>query len=109
MEFSLKQFTKRMGQLNFSAVNKWKKVWVAGCLEKKDRYMIWGQNCLKPQRDGPLHWGMVAADLLETFQTWLPLENFDNAKWIRQKGAEMFLKKYAIEVQEAREKGRRGT
>jgi len=34
-EFSLKQFAKRMGQPNFSAVNKWKKVWVAGVLKKK--------------------------------------------------------------------------
>jgi len=29
-EFSLKQFAIRMGQPNFSAFNKWKKVWVAG-------------------------------------------------------------------------------
>jgi len=35
MEFSLKQFAKRMGQANYSAFNKWKKVWVAGFLEKK--------------------------------------------------------------------------
>ena len=30
MEFSLKQFAKRMGQPNFNAFNKWKQVWVAG-------------------------------------------------------------------------------
>jgi hypothetical protein len=36
-EFSLKQFAKRMGQPNFSAFNKWKKVWVAGFLEKNAR------------------------------------------------------------------------
>jgi len=32
-EFSLKQFTKRLRQANYSAFNKWKKVWVAGFLE----------------------------------------------------------------------------
>jgi len=41
-EFSLKQFAKRMGQPNFSAFNKWKKVWVAGFLEKKHRSIIPG-------------------------------------------------------------------
>jgi len=32
-EFSLKKFAKRMGQANYSAFNKWEKVWVAGFLE----------------------------------------------------------------------------
>ena len=45
--FSLTQFGKRMGQLNFSAFNKWKKVWVAGLLEEKHRSIIPGQNRLK--------------------------------------------------------------
>jgi hypothetical protein len=54
-EFSLKQFAKRMGQPNFSAFNKWKKVWVAGFPEKKHRSIIPGQNRLKQQREGPLH------------------------------------------------------
>jgi hypothetical protein len=40
IEFSLKQFAKRMGQPTFSAFNKWKKVWVAGFLEKKHRSII---------------------------------------------------------------------
>jgi len=80
MEFSLKQFAKRMGQPNFSAFNKWKKVWVAGFLEKKHRSTIPGQNRLKQLRDGPLRWVMAVADFLDTFETWLPLENFDNAK-----------------------------
>jgi len=35
-EFSLKQFAKRMGQANYSVFNKWKKVWMAGFLEKKN-------------------------------------------------------------------------
>jgi hypothetical protein len=33
-EFSLKQFAKRMGQLNFGTFQKWKKVWVAGFLRR---------------------------------------------------------------------------
>ena len=44
MEFSLKQFVKRMGQPNLSAFNKWKKVWVAGFFEKKDWSINRGQN-----------------------------------------------------------------
>jgi hypothetical protein len=79
-EFSLKQFGKRMGQPNFSAFNKWKKVWVAGFLEKKHWSIIPGQNCLKLMRNGPLRWEMAVADILETFDTWLPSENFDNAE-----------------------------
>ena len=48
-EFCLKQFAKRMGQPNFSAFNKWKKVRVAGFLEKKHRAIIPGQNHLTQQ------------------------------------------------------------
>jgi len=107
-KFSLKQFAKRMVQPNFSAFNKWKKVWVAGFLEKKHRSIIRGQNRLKQLRDEPLHWERAVADFLETFETWLPLENFDNAKWIWRHWVEMFLKKCASEVREARKKGRRG-
>jgi hypothetical protein len=44
--------------------------------------------------------------LFETFETWLLLENFDNAEWIRRQWVERFLKKCASEVQEARKKGR---
>jgi hypothetical protein len=79
-EFSLKHFAKRMRQPNFSTFNKWEKVWVAGFLKKKHRSIIWGQNRLKPLRDGPVHGETVVADFLETFETWLLLENFDNAK-----------------------------
>jgi hypothetical protein len=107
-EFSLKQFAKRMGQANYSAFNKWKKGWVAGFLEKKHRSIIRGQNRLKQLRDGPLHWETAVADFLETFETWLPLDNFDNAEWIRRQWVEMFLKKCASEIREARKKGRRG-
>jgi len=45
--FSLKQFAQRLGQPNLSAFNKWRKVWVAGCPEKKIRSIIRGQNRLK--------------------------------------------------------------
>jgi hypothetical protein len=107
-EFSSKHFAKRIGQPNFDAFNKWKNVWVAGFLEKKHRSIIPGQNRVKHQRNGPLRWEMAVAHFLATFEKWLPLENFDNAEWIRQKWVEMFLKKCASEVQEARKKGRRG-
>jgi len=50
----------------------------------------------------------AVADVLENFETWLPLENFDNAEWIRRQWVEMYLNKDATEVQEARKKGRRG-
>jgi hypothetical protein len=108
VEFSLKQFTKTMGQPNLSAFNKWKKVWVAGFLEKKHRSIIPGQKRLKQLRNGPLRWEMAEADFLETFETWLPLDIIDTAEQILRQWVEMFLKKCASEVQEARKKGRRG-
>jgi hypothetical protein len=108
MEFSLKQFAKRMGPPNFSAFNMWKKVWVAGVLEMNHRSIIPGHNILKQQRDGPLRWEMVVADFLVTFEKWLPLENFDNATWIRRQWVEIFLKKCASKFRDARTKGRRG-
>jgi len=40
IQIFLKQFAKRMGQLNFNAVNNWKKVWVAWFVEKKHQSMI---------------------------------------------------------------------
>jgi len=101
-QLSLKQFANRMGQANYSAYNKWKKVWVAGVLEKKNRSIIRGQNRLKQVREGPLHWVMAVADLLETFENWLPLDNFNNAEWIRQQWVEMLLKKCASKIREAR-------
>jgi hypothetical protein len=42
MEFSFKQFAKRMGQPNFSAFNKGRKAWGAGILEKTHRSIIPG-------------------------------------------------------------------
>jgi len=108
-EFSLKQFAKRMGQPKLSAFNKGNlKVWVAGFLEMKHRSIIRGQNRLKQLRNGPLHWESAVAEFLETFETWLPLENFHNAEWIRRQRVEMFWKKCASEVREPRKKGRRG-
>jgi hypothetical protein len=79
---------------------------VAGFLEKKHRFIIPGQNRLKQLRTGPLHWEMAVADFLETFETWLPLENFDNAEWIRRQWVEMFMKKCASAVGEEGKKGR---
>jgi len=51
---------------------------------------------------------MAVADFFDTFETWLPLENFGNAEWIWRQWVEMFLMKCASEVREARKKGRRG-
>jgi len=51
---------------------------------------------------------MAVADCCEGFETWLPLENFDNAEWIWRQWVEMSLKKCAREVWEARKKGSRG-
>ena len=78
-EFSLNQSDQGMGQPNYSAFNKWMKVWVAGFLEKKHRSIIRGQNRLKQVRDGPLHWETAVADFLATFKNWLLLVNFDTA------------------------------
>jgi len=50
---------------------------------------------------------MAVTDVLATFENWLPLVNFDNAGWIRWQYVEMFFKKCASEIREAREKGRR--
>jgi len=88
-KFSLKQFAKRMWQANYSAFNKWQKVWGAGFLEKKHRSIIQGQNRLRHMRGGPLHWEMAVADFLETFEVWLPLDNFANAEWISRQWVEM--------------------
>jgi hypothetical protein len=107
-EFSLKQFAKIMGQPNFSAFNQWKKVLVAGILETKHRSIIPEQNSLKQMQNGPLLREMAVADFLETFETWLPLENFDNAEWIQRQMVEMLLTNCASEVREVRKKGWRG-
>jgi hypothetical protein len=64
IEFSLKQFAKRMGQPNYSAFNKWTKAWVGGFLEKKLWSIIWGQNQMNQVRDGPPHWGTAVVDFL---------------------------------------------
>jgi len=80
--FTLKQFVERIGQPNFSAFNKWKKGWVAGFLWNMHLSIIPGQNCFKLLRDELLHEETAVADVLETVGTWLPLEYFDNAKWI---------------------------
>jgi hypothetical protein len=63
-QFSLMQFAKRMGQPNFGAFNKWKKVWVAHFLHKKHQSIILGENRLKQKRDVPLSWETVTPDVL---------------------------------------------
>jgi hypothetical protein len=37
------------------------------------------------------------ADFLETFKTWLAVENVDNEEWIQQQWVEMFFKNYESE------------
>jgi len=81
---------------------------VAGFLEKKHQSIIRGQNRLNQVRDGPLHWETAVTDFVATFENWLPLVNFDIAEWIRWQWVEMFSKKCASEIQEARKKGRCG-
>jgi hypothetical protein len=49
---------------------------------------------------------MAVTDCLETFETWPPLEKFDNAEWIQQLWVAMCLKKCARDAWEARIKGR---
>ena len=51
---------------------------------------------------------MAVSDTLESFETWLPMENFDNAECIHQQWVEMSLKQCTSDNQEARKKVRRG-
>jgi hypothetical protein len=57
-----------------------------------------GHNQLKQVSDGPLHWERAVTDFFATFETWLPLVNFDNAEWIRRQWVEMILKKCESEI-----------
>jgi len=107
-EFSLKQFSEGMGQANCSVFDRWRKVWVAGSLEKKHQSVIWGQIHLKQVQDGPLHWEPAVAHCLETFENWLPLDALDNAEWIHNQWVEMCLKKRASEIWTVRKNRRRG-
>jgi hypothetical protein len=75
-EFSLMQFATRMGQVDYIVFNRWKMEWVAGFLEKKHRPSIDGKKHLKQVWVGPLPCEMVIAEVFETFQNWLPLDNF---------------------------------
>jgi hypothetical protein len=104
----LKQFAKSLGQPNVSTSNKWNKAWVAGFHVKNHLSIIRGQNRSKVLRDGSLHWQMVVVALLENFETWLPLEDFDTAKWIWRQWVEMFSKKCSSEAWKPRTKGERG-
>jgi len=84
MEFSLTQFAKQMGWPNCITFNSWKKEWVPRLLKKKHRSTIPAQNSLNYLPDGSLHRVTEVAGFLQTFNTWLPLEDFNNAEWIRQ-------------------------
>jgi hypothetical protein len=66
------------------------------------------QDWLKQLRDGPLHWEIALGDFLETLESWLRLNNFDNAKWICRQWVEIIMKKFATKILEARKKGWRG-
>jgi len=59
-----------------------------------------------------LRWTPALGDggrrFLAIFKTWLPLVDFNNAKWIRRQWLEMFLKKCGIKIREVRKKRRRG-
>jgi hypothetical protein len=63
---------------------------------------------LKHVLNAPLHRETALGDCLETFEVWLPLDNFDNAEWIRRQWVEMVLKKYASEIWEATKKKSQG-
>jgi len=108
-EFSLTQFGTRMGQPNFSTFNKWKKVCVAGFLENKHWSNMPGQNLLQQLRDGSLHWETAVANVMETFETWLPWEKIDTAELIRWQWVEMIWKKCAGAVREERKMWRRAS
>jgi hypothetical protein len=95
-----------MVQGNYSTFNKWKKGKVAGFVKKKHRPIIKEQNQLIQLTYGPLHWETEVADFLETFKTWLTLNNFNNAKWIRRQWVQMFLKNWASEIWKAKKKER---
>jgi len=97
-----------MGQANYSAFNKCKRLWVVGFLEKKHQSMIRGQNRWKKVWDGPLHREMAVADRLASFKNWLLLICSDSSEWIRRQWDGMFLMKCASEMPEARKEGRQG-
>lgn len=72
-----------MGQADYSVFNKWKQVWEAGFLDTKHWSIYKVQNHLNVLRDRQLHWENNVPDYLVIFKSWLPLDNFDNAKWIQ--------------------------
>jgi hypothetical protein len=102
----LKQLATTIAYSNFSAFNKWNKVWVAGILEKNHQSISQRQNYLKQLLGRPLHWETAVAVLLESFQSWLPVKTFDNMEWIWRLWVEMCSKKCAGEFWEAWKQGR---
>ena len=55
-EFTLNQFSKMIGQANYSVFNQQKIVWVAEFLETQSHGRIQGQNCLEQLLDGLMRW-----------------------------------------------------
>ena len=51
---------------------------MAGVLKTKHWSIIQGQNHLKQLRVGPLHCETMVADIMVSFQDWIPLDNFDH-------------------------------
>jgi len=106
--FCLNQFATWMRLPDYTVSNTWKKVWLAGFLEKKHLGIIQTKNCLKQLPDGTLHWAKVVVNYLQTFQNWLQWANDDTAKWNRREWIEMVLLKYALHIWELTKQGRRG-
>jgi isopropylmalate/homocitrate/citramalate synthase len=51
---------------------------------------------------------MAVAACLVTLETWLALEDFKNAEWIRRQWVKIFIKHSGNEFREVRKMGRRG-
>jgi hypothetical protein len=81
-EFSSNQFANTVGQPNFSPFDKWKRVLLAGFLKKNHSSIILGPHHSKQWVVVTLQSETAVADGLKSFKTWLPLESFNDTKWI---------------------------
>jgi hypothetical protein len=107
-EFFKKEFAILIGQRNISKFNMWKNVLVAGFHKKKHRSSSLEQNHLEQPQNGLLHGETTVADFLETFESVVPLGNFQNAEWIWRQWVQICVNQCASELQEVGKKGRRG-
>jgi len=94
-EFTLKQFAKWMGHSNYSAFNKWKKLRVAGFLEKMDCGITRGHNNFYQLQDEPLHREIVVEDIVVIFENRLLLDPVHTAGWNQWQCIESVVKKCA--------------